>query len=94
MGFCGKCGQWVEFANYGEEEQDDYTKLENQFGQLRDKVCSVMDFYGNPSNYIVSVESDSSLIQMDQGQNARELLALIQRDKTEEAEDENDRIDS
>ena len=94
MGFCGKCGQWVEFANYGEEEQDDYTKLENQFGQFRDKVCSVMDFYGNPSHYIVSVESDSSLIQMDQGQNAREFLALIQRDKTEENQDENDNIDS
>ena len=94
MGFCGKCGQWTEFISSGEEEQDGYTKLENQFRQFRDEVCSVMDFYGDPSHYIVSVESDNSLVQMDQGQNARELLALIQRDETEENQDENDNNDS
>ena len=94
MGFCGKCGQWVEFINYGEEELDDFSKLENEFGQFRDKVSAVMDFYGNPSHYIVTVESDNSLVQMDQGQNARELLALIQRDEREEDKDEGDDVSS
>ena len=88
MGFCGKCGQWVAFINYGEEELDDFSKLENEFGQFRDKVSAVVGFYGNPSHYIITDESDSSLIQMDQGQNARELLTLM------EAEYENDNIDS
>ena len=80
MGFCGQCGQWAEFVNYGEDELDDFSKLENEFGQFRDKVSSVVAFYGDPSHYLIDAGSDSSLVAMDQGQNARELLTLMRKD--------------
>ena len=76
-GFCLNCGQYTEFERYG-EEKDDYATIESEYKLFRDKVRIALDFYGNPQNYIVNSQSDSSTINMDEGQNARELLAAME----------------
>jgi hypothetical protein len=68
-GFCGSCGQWVKFDKVGKEKEDIETH--------KSKVLDVLEFYSNPSNYVVDTSSDLSMVQMDNGQQSREVLELL-----------------
>jgi hypothetical protein len=79
LSFCSTCGNWIKFALYGEDDElDDYAKLEIKFEHFRNRVCEIMEFYANPSNYIVALGKGVSVIEMDKGKNAQDMIRAIE----------------